>query len=76
MKPHFYPVFIKKNKTNVSIPTDTVYRTGRFVWCWSVACWVGPNDIIQGADRLYEYTPVQEVPRSFQMIGVDTELRR
>lgn len=70
VKPQFYPVFI------------TVYRqihyrgTSHVVWWWSAVWWDGQNDFIQGADILYEHAPFQEVPRSFQMIGVDTELCR
>lgn len=58
------------------MPTDALYQTSRYVWWWSVVWCDSRNDIIQGADILNENAPSQEVPRSFQMIGVDTELRR
>ncbi len=64
------------SRVHHSVSTDTLYRTSHFVWWWSAVWWEGQNDFIQGADILYEHAPFQEVPRSFQMIGVDTELCR
>lgn len=58
-----------------SLLIDALYQTSRYgggLWCGEM---VGKN-IIKGADILNENAPSQEVPRSFQMIDVDTELWR